>query len=79
MKDGRNADFPFVLECTLHPQKIDVQEHSIVLGTVVRAIEAEDIALAERKCAQESGDEHSAEHLCLSYANTKFWKMGTEI
>ncbi|KAJ6017474.1 FMN-binding split barrel-like protein [Penicillium sp. IBT 35674x] len=79
MEDGRNTDFPFVLECTLHPQKIDVQDHSIVLGTVVRAIEAEDIALSERKCAQESGNEHSAEHLCLSYANTKFWKMGTEI
>lgn len=79
MKDGGKADFPFVLECTLHPQKIDVQDHSIVLGTVVRAIEGKEIALTERKCAQETLDEHSAEHLCLSYANTKFWKMGTEI
>jgi flavin reductase (DIM6/NTAB) family NADH-FMN oxidoreductase RutF len=78
-KDGGNADFPFVLECTLHPQKIEVQDHSIVLGTVIRAIEGEDIALSERKCAQESLNEHSAEQLCLSYANTKFWKMGTEI
>ncbi|KAJ5631114.1 uncharacterized protein N7484_011214 [Penicillium longicatenatum] len=78
-KDGGNADFPFVLECTLHPQKIDVQDHSIVLGTVVRAIEGEDLALSERHCAQKSGNEHSAEQLCLSYANTKFWKMGTEI
>ncbi|KAJ5638001.1 hypothetical protein N7490_007880 [Penicillium lividum] len=70
-KNNGGIDFPFVLECTLHPQKIDVQDHSIVLGTVVRAVESVG-------AAQDTVDEHSTERLCLSYANTKFWKMGNE-
>ncbi|KAJ5224548.1 FMN-binding split barrel-like protein [Penicillium citrinum] len=68
------VDFPFVFECTLHPSKIDVHDHSIVLGTVVRAIECPGAS-----CSVEQGDEHSPDHLCLTYANTRFWKMGSEI
>lgn len=71
-------DFPFVFECRLHPQKIDVQDHSIVLGTVLRTIEASGELLSGQSCAGESPDGHSPEHLCLTYANTKFWKMGGE-
>ncbi|KAJ5934870.1 hypothetical protein N7466_004417 [Penicillium verhagenii] len=78
-KENGNADFPFVFECTLHPQKIDVHDHSIILGTVVRTIEGKNLVVSEDHCSQESGDEHSADRLCLSYANTKFWKMGSEI
>ncbi|KAJ5345066.1 FMN-binding split barrel-like protein [Penicillium brevicompactum] len=71
-----NADFPFVLECTLHPEKIDVHDHSIVLGTVVRTIEGPE---PEASGPEGRVDEHSPDRLCLAYANTKFWKMGGEI
>lgn len=76
--DGGTTDFPIVFECTLHPQKIDVHDHSIVLGTVVRAIEGTHASLPEQTCAGEVLDEHSPDRLCLTYANTKFWKMGSE-
>ncbi|CAI7660952.1 unnamed protein product [Penicillium manginii] len=66
-----DVDFPIVFECTLHPSKIDVHDHSIVLGTVVRAIEGSG--------SQGSSGEHPADDLCLTYANTRFWKMGNEI
>ncbi|KAF3389619.1 hypothetical protein F1880_004222 [Penicillium rolfsii] len=71
-------DFPFVFECRLHPQKIDVQDHSIVLGTVLRTIEGSTDLLPGQSGAR-SLDECSPGHLCLTYANTKFWKMGDEI
>ncbi|KAJ5496066.1 hypothetical protein N7539_001182 [Penicillium diatomitis] len=64
------SDFPFVLECTLHQNILDVHDHSVVLGTVVRTIESP---------VTHSHSAHSPEHLCLTYANTKFWKMGHEI
>ncbi|KAJ5640699.1 hypothetical protein N7528_000324 [Penicillium herquei] len=68
-----DADFPFVLECTLHPNKIDVHDHSIILGTVVRAIEGPGVPSVQ-------GDyQESPESLSLTYANTKFWKMGSQI
>lgn len=73
-------DFPFVFECTLHPHKIDVHDHSIVLGTVVRTIQG-----AETRCPEhglvDASQEHSSspDRLCLTYANTRFWKMGNEI
>lgn len=69
-KENGQADFPFILECTLHPNKVDVHDHSIILGTVVRAIESSE---------QVDADEKSVNSLCLTYANTKFWKMGREI
>ncbi|CAG8906053.1 unnamed protein product [Penicillium egyptiacum] len=72
------VDFPFVFECTLHPQKIDVHDHSIVLGTVVRAIEGSKSVSVPGQCGKVL-DEHSPERLCLTYANTKFWKMGVEL
>ncbi|KAJ9487488.1 hypothetical protein VN97_g5807 [Penicillium thymicola] len=72
------VDFPFVFECTLHPQKIDVHDHSVVLGTVVRAIEGSGSTSAVGQ-NDKFLDEHSPERLCLAYANTKFWKMGGEL
>ncbi|KAJ5082724.1 FMN-binding split barrel-like protein [Penicillium argentinense] len=78
--EKEEVDFPFVFECTLHPSKIDVHDHSIILGTVVRAIEGSDTRPSgEQTGAQASLDEHSPEHLCLTYANTRFWKMGSEL
>lgn len=75
-EEQESVDFPFVFECTLHPHKIDVHDHSIVLGTVIRAIEG-NVASLEHDCSDL--DEHSPERLCLTYANTRFWKMGSEI
>ncbi|KAJ5476674.1 FMN-binding split barrel-like protein [Penicillium sp. IBT 31633x] len=71
-------DFPFVFECALHPHKVDVHDHSIVLGTVVRAVEGSQLVLAQEDDAK-GVDEHSPKRLCLTYANTKFWKMGGEL
>lgn len=68
-KEGKGADFPFIFECVLHPSKIDVHDHSVILGTVVRAMEGESAVSVEQ----------AADSLCLTYANTKFWKMGEEI
>lgn len=66
------ADFPFIFECELHPNKIEVHDHSIVLGTVVRTIQASETVSSDL-------DEHSPDRLCLTYVNTKFWKMGIEV
>lgn len=77
--DDTRLDFPFVFECRLHPQKIDVHDHSIVLGTVLRAVEGSRNIISGQGCVGESPDEHLPERLCLTYANTKFWKMGGEI
>ncbi|KAJ5769922.1 FMN-binding split barrel-like protein [Penicillium nucicola] len=70
--EQKSADFPFVFECELHPSKIEVHDHSIVLGTIVRTIEGSDSVASDL-------DEQSPDRLCLTYANTKFWKMGSEV
>lgn len=71
-REGRSrqgmVDFPFLFECTLHPQKIDVNDHSVVLGSVVRVLEGG---------GEDGGD--ASDRLCLAYADTKFWKMGKAI
>ncbi|EPS33663.1 hypothetical protein PDE_08625 [Penicillium oxalicum 114-2] len=73
-----SLDFPFVFECKLHREMIDVHDHSIVLGTVVRTIQADD-AMPIQQGAAKAEHDPSSEHLCLTYANTKFWNMGREI
>lgn len=78
--DQGHVDFPFVFECALHPSKIDVHDHSVILGTVIRAIEHSTESHSHgQHGSQESSDEHSPDRLCLTYANTRFWKMGAEI
>ncbi|KAL4896748.1 flavin reductase like domain-containing protein [Aspergillus ambiguus] len=62
-----SRDFPFVFECRLHPHSVRVHDHTIVVGTVVRALHG---------CNAETT---SAADLCLTYANTRFWAMGHEI
>lgn len=76
--DGAN-DFPFIFACTLHPQKIDVHDHTIVLGTIIRVIEGREVFSQPQISGDEVPDEHSPHRLCLTYANTRFWKMGNEI
>ncbi|PYI12372.1 oxidoreductase [Aspergillus sclerotiicarbonarius CBS 121057] len=65
-----SEDFPFVLECQLHPHGIQVHDHTIVVGTVVRALSGQLPSL---------DSETKAADLCLTYANTHFWEMGHEI
>ncbi|KAE8383559.1 flavin reductase like domain-containing protein [Aspergillus bertholletiae] len=67
------SDIPFVFECQLHPKAIEVNDHTIVVGTVVRV-------LSEHLTSPEAiANAHSVTDLCLTYANTRFWEMGHEI
>ena len=68
---GSRPAFPFVFECLLHPQNVTVADHTIVVGRVIRALSANNHGGGSTKTA--------AEDLCLTYANTHFWKMGSEI
>ncbi|KAJ9324418.1 hypothetical protein DTO027B5_4269 [Paecilomyces variotii] len=79
--DSAIIDFPFIFECRAHPQKIEVYDHTIVLGTVVRTLRH---PAAGRRGgisgnARDDDDPHSKEDLCLTYADTRFWKMGEVI
>ncbi|KAF7592178.1 hypothetical protein BBP40_000519 [Aspergillus hancockii] len=67
------SDIPFVFECRLHPKEIEVNDHTIVVGAVVRV-------LSEHLTSPEAiANAHSVTDLCLTYANTRFWEMGHEI
>lgn len=68
-----SRETPFVLECTLYPNQMEVYDHTIVLGRVVRTIAPQKQQQQEQ---QQSGDDTS---LCLTYADTRFWGMGSEI
>ncbi|GIK03094.1 hypothetical protein Aspvir_007163 [Aspergillus viridinutans] len=68
-------DFPFVFECQLNPQRVEVYDHTIVVGTVVQAL----LRHRPESEAETSVSSGSAKDLCLTYANTKFWEMGHEI
>ncbi|PWY80688.1 hypothetical protein BO70DRAFT_315980 [Aspergillus heteromorphus CBS 117.55] len=69
-RSADSEDFPFVFECRLHPQGIQVHDHTIVVGTVVRALSG---SLSNLDADTKAAD------LCLTYANTRFWEMGHEI
>jgi hypothetical protein len=72
----KRVDFPFVFECALHPHQIDIHDHSIVLGTIVRTIQSVDTAVTS---TEEGESEDLPDRLCLAYANTRFWRMGNQI
>ncbi|KAL4759163.1 flavin reductase family protein [Aspergillus foveolatus] len=64
--------FPFIFECRLLPESVvEVYDHTIVVGKIVRAI-------TSLKTTSDSA-EIPSEDLCLTYANTKFWEMGKEV
>ncbi|PYI30193.1 hypothetical protein BP00DRAFT_426795 [Aspergillus indologenus CBS 114.80] len=72
--EDRVHDFPFVFECRLLPQSIQVQDHTIVVARVVRAITPQkDATTIDHRVQQD------AQELCLTYADTRFWEMGREI
>lgn len=70
--DGGADDFPFIFECKVHDQQVDVHDHTIVFGTVVRTL----VGGSSHKL-DETPDEVS--DLCLTYADTRFWGIGREI
>lgn len=66
-----HVDFPFVFECKLYPHQMEVYDHTIVLGHIVRTI---------IQCPLNNGNKAgSGKDLCLTYADTRFWEMGHEI
>ncbi|KAL5340806.1 flavin reductase like domain-containing protein [Aspergillus crustosus] len=70
------TSIPFIFECRLLPESIvNVYDHTIVVGTVVRAITDSHSGShgTNMPATTESGD------LCLMYANTRFWKAGGEV
>lgn len=70
-------DFPFIFECKYLPQQaIQVYDHTIVLGSVVRVIEPQQQRQQQDKKKEE---EESTDFFCLTYADTRFWKMGDQI
>ncbi|KAK2768560.1 hypothetical protein FQN54_000416 [Arachnomyces sp. PD_36] len=65
------VDFPFILQCEYLPQSVSVGDHMVVLGKVVRVHTHPGLL--------ESGGSEKKKELCLTYADTKFWKMGEEV
>jgi flavin reductase (DIM6/NTAB) family NADH-FMN oxidoreductase RutF len=66
------ADFPFILDCIYNPEySIQVHDHTIVMGTVVKVL--------EHPHPNDRGERSTTEDLCLTYADTRFWKMGDEV
>ena len=63
---GGEEDFPFIFECRVNEQEMEVHDHTIVLGTVVRTLVGGSRDDAKRD-------------FCLSYADTRFWGMGRQI
>ncbi|WEW57664.1 hypothetical protein PRK78_003131 [Emydomyces testavorans] len=73
---GPTSHFPFVLECRYSPSSARVGDHEIVLGTVVKIYPEEAQNHPEQ---QQQDTTHSRDDLCLTYADTRFWKMGEHI
>jgi flavin reductase (DIM6/NTAB) family NADH-FMN oxidoreductase RutF len=69
--EGRD-DFPFIFECQLHGQQVEVHDHTVVFGTVVRTLVGGSPGTLDGRPGQ-------ASDLCLTYADTRFWEMGREI
>ncbi|KAL5000570.1 flavin reductase like domain-containing protein [Aspergillus recurvatus] len=66
--------FPFILECRVLPESVvDVYDHTIVVGKIVRAITSPSTS------STSGSAEIPSEDLCLTYANTKFWEIGREV
>ncbi|KAL1958204.1 hypothetical protein VTO42DRAFT_5060 [Malbranchea cinnamomea] len=72
--EDETVNFPFIFECKYLPQSCRVGDHVVVLGTVVRVLQKEtSVGAALRK---DRVTPHFSEELCLTYADTQFWKMG---
>lgn len=75
------VDFPFIFECVLHPQQLNVYDHTVVLGTVVKCLPQQQQPQPRPRAAdnRETDSPMSSASLCLTYADTRFWKMGTHL
>lgn len=69
--DDGAEDFPFVFECRLKEQEVEVHDHTIVLGTIVRTLVGGSVDGGKVS----EGDRG----FCLTYADTRFWGMGRQI
>ena len=71
------ADFPFIFQCQYLPQSVSIGDHMIVLGKVVKILAHPNLSTAasDRNAAAPL----SSRDLCLTYADTRFWKMGEEV
>ena len=69
--------FPFSFECELDPQRIQVHDHTIVLGRVIGTLVDENHTNDNDDTL--NNNNASADNLCLTYANTRFWKMGHHV
>ncbi|KAI1938659.1 hypothetical protein LOZ66_003462 [Ophidiomyces ophidiicola] len=67
-------NFPFILECRYHPSSIRVGDHVVVLGTVMKIC-----CEQSQRQPQQSETYHSTNELCLTYADTRFWKIGEPV
>ncbi|KAL2860869.1 flavin reductase family protein [Aspergillus lucknowensis] len=64
--------FPFIFECRLLTNSVvDVYDHTIVVGTIVREISSPTLS------TDAAGG--SSTDLCLTYADTRFWEVGKEV
>lgn len=71
------VDFSFVLECQYLPDKtVQVYDHMIVLGTVERVVHASPRSSTNVDTSSSIKGNHD---FCLTYADTRFWKMGEGI
>lgn len=71
-EEGEREDFSFVLECLYLPDKtIQVYDHMIVLATVEKVLAASS--------PRSSTDRDQGGDFCLTYADTRFWKMGEQV
>ncbi|KAH8697751.1 flavin reductase like domain-containing protein [Talaromyces proteolyticus] len=73
-KGDDDQDFSFILECKYIPEKtIEIYDHVIVLGTVERLISVSpNISLSQETASGTS-------RFGVTYADTRFWKMGEEV
>ncbi|QKX55590.1 uncharacterized protein TRUGW13939_02684 [Talaromyces rugulosus] len=73
--EEKEEDFSFVLECQYLPDKtIQVYDHMIVLGTVEKVLSA-----SPRSSTDIDTKNHKRHDFCLTYADTRFWKMGEQV
>jgi flavin reductase (DIM6/NTAB) family NADH-FMN oxidoreductase RutF len=77
-------DFPFIFECEYLPeQTIQIHDHTIVLGSVIRVLEQElqpqQQIISGNSSSQQEQQAGKDSSFCLTYADARFWKTGDEV
>ncbi|KAL4865700.1 flavin reductase like domain-containing protein [Aspergillus spectabilis] len=69
---SESSSISFIFECRLLPESlVNVYDHTIVVGKVLRAITESN--------GTDISTSTDSEELCLAYANTRFWSVGEEV